>query len=194
MKFLRLMALSQPQHACTWFCSTAQWGDATEPTFELASCKNIRHTHSHSIIEEAVHQHHVVECIQFMEHVDRGRRHFRNTWCTMHGFHSASQASWHVCYVYQYIIFWLQMYLLVSLYRCLLFRVAWELHRYRRSVCIRVLQACTRFSLSCKDHKSLRPSIVEALMLCNIVNKVNDGSTTQWTQWMWALDDKLTHW
>lgn len=113
------------------------------------------------------------------------------TWCTMHGFHSASQASWHVCYVYHYITFWLQIYLLVSLYKCLLFRVASELHRYSRSVCIRVLQACTHFSLSCKDHKSLRPSIAEALMLRNIVNKINDGSTTQL---MWALDGKLIYW
>lgn len=32
----------------------------------------------------------------------------------MHGFYSASRASWHVCYVYHYITFWLQKYLLVS--------------------------------------------------------------------------------
>ena len=65
------------------------------------------------------------------------------------------------------------------LYKCLLFRVASELQRYSRSVCIRGLQACTHFPLSCKDHKSLRPSIAEALMLRNIVNKINDGSIIQ---------------
>ena len=43
---------------------------SAEPTVELASCKNIIHVHT-LYDRRGVRQHHIVECMQLMDHVDR---------------------------------------------------------------------------------------------------------------------------